>query len=616
MAPKKRHPLLNRRTKRGRCKGTKKGRGKGGKRRYIHPRIRVEHGIHLRRIKDSEQNNSQESLSVDDLHSWDATLSKSFPIDWVQQVLSLGSGGFILSTDASGAGLSHESLTHALTMYETAASEHLGVTAQFHVCIASDSDSGDTQLATLTELSHVRCGGCACVHHRPLDLFTPEAKELMQAMLPDGVGVGKHTAEELEPVEEFLQQSDWALPENKSCFCHVHRARCPINPGWVIQMQSRNKTATEIAAALDPPCTEVPSTSWWARCNEVVGTGTDPDEVASPPPLVMNITGLAQLLGCATAKAGCDVSLELLGWLKQRAQLAAKCQEDLFIAYLPDKFPLRKLKDMCQTHEVVVVKTTAEKMGFPSKLGYTLVAGIAKHSLVWLGPDDDGDNQKEFEQRFHRRRSTSGTIYLTAGEDEIFENNMKLAAHSSKTFLESYRQKTFDEYADKVCAPCHLVHKGQYERAIRKSENARDDPVAEMGEYFANLDVPPRSQVIDSCMPSFKPFLYSPRLFSWGVERFATPMELLGCFGVDLREGLPRGTRELSPLADILPRLTWEQRLGVLKSGVHVPVLAAWISYVLGQCARRPALEALPATIGGRYNQDEDTDFRAFEEVD
>ena len=93
-------------------------------------------------------------------------------------------------------------------------------------------------------------------------------------------------------------------------------------------------------------------------------------------------------------------------------------------------------------------------------------------------------------------------------------------------------------------------------------------------------------------------------------------MELLGCFGVDLREGQPRGTRELSPLADILPRLTWEQRLGVLKSGVHVPVLAAWISYVLGQCARRPALEGLPATIGGRYNQDEDTDFRAFEEVD
>ena len=140
-------------------------------------------------------------------------------------------------------------------------------------------------------------------------------------------------------MELFLKQSDWALPENKSGFCHVHRARCPINPGWVIHMQSRNKTATEIAAALDPPCTEVPSTSWWARCNEVVGTGTDPDEVASPPPLVMNITGLGQLLGCATAKAGCDVSLELLGWLKQRAQFAAKCQEDLFIAYLPEKFP-------------------------------------------------------------------------------------------------------------------------------------------------------------------------------------------------------------------------------------------------------------------------------------
>ena len=120
--------------------------------------------------------------------------------------------------------------------------------------------------------------------------------------------------------------------------------------------------------------------------------------------------------------------------------------------------------------------------------------------------------------------------------------------------------------------------KGEYQQEFKR-EIARPP-------YFADLAHHPNKG------PKHGPLVPNldthPRIFTWSApgepgegERYLTSGELLASLGVDVYEPLCGG-RSQSPLCNALAQQPLSKQLMMIGNGVHVPTIASWYLYVLG----------------------------------
>ena len=79
-----------------------------------------------------------------------------------------------------------------------------------------------------------------------------------------------------------------------------------------------------------------------------------------------------------------------------------------------------KLSRLEDTHVILAVRTGPDLQGFPMKRTRTLASGVNRAMLVWCGPDPHLV-EEDFRQKFHRQLTLTGSAYLDASEDEIFD---------------------------------------------------------------------------------------------------------------------------------------------------------------------------------------------------
>ena len=109
-------------------------------------------------------------------------------------------------------------------------------------------------------------------------------------------------------------------------------------------------------------------------------------------------------------------------WMAERMALADRGEEAGFLAECVTHFPTGEmLRDpMASTHDIVWVHTGPREMGFPAERPRMFAAGIAKcpsregDQLVWCGPEDQAEVQREFDTIFNKRVVLDGSIFFQA----------------------------------------------------------------------------------------------------------------------------------------------------------------------------------------------------------
>ena len=100
--------------------------------------------------------------------------------------------------------------------------------------------------------------------------------------------------------------------------------------------------------------------------------------------------------------------------------------------------------------------------------------------------------------------------------------------------------------AHKVLNVTNIQIKGQCEELFQKS--------AMPGPHFANLDQhPQKGSTPGRNIPALDTH---PKIYSWSHDRLATPSELYDAMGADTRHNVFSGSRQLSTLSAIIPRLS------------------------------------------------------------
>ena len=73
----------------------------------------------------------------------------------------------------------------------------------------------------------------------------------------------------------------------------------------------------------------------------------------------------------------------------------------------------QKLREpLNDSHRLVRVSIGPDKLGFPTKRTRSLTAGLARNSLIWVGPESDRDVQSHFESIFCCSVEVSGDVFF------------------------------------------------------------------------------------------------------------------------------------------------------------------------------------------------------------
>ena len=107
-------------------------------------------------------------------------------------------------------------------------------------------------------------------------------------------------------------------------------------------------------------------------------------------------------------------------WMNERKIRALRGQEDIAFIECTPRYPIQSIleSNFQHSHKCIWVKLGPELFGWPHKRLRVVGAVLNLKTVMWHGPEDVRDIQKDFARRFHRTTSVGGDIFALASDAE------------------------------------------------------------------------------------------------------------------------------------------------------------------------------------------------------
>ena len=459
-------------------------------------------------------------------------------------------------------------------------------------------DVGSPQQSVLAARARAR-GGLSCLFTDIHDCLHSTALSMQSSLVPDRTALDDTAGHAFAELDAWMVGNcHWAVPPNHGAWCLVHKRICPMHPGFVFDAWANG--SFHIASMMTTSDSSTSPSLCESSChqcdNQFVPWWLKPSmfqmhDSAGPKPLIVSASGLTCTdftpLGAQRGDSG-PSNLEHITWKSARLSLAKRALEAIWFAETGSLYKAKSKQASLSTHHhLVSVLTGPNHQGYATVRNRSLSAGINKEKFVWVGPPEE-EVQLTFDAIFCRNRCIDGRVYLMASEDEVRTFAISCATSRKKMLPAATNPSSY------FCtiSPPHCVQlKSEYERSfaskgIPPPHFADLDHHAGFGPKHGNM-VPP----LDT----------HPKTFTWhapgdghmNCERYLTPRELLASLGVDAYEAISGG-RNLSPLLTALESQPLAKQLQMIGNGVHLPSIAAWFLFVVGNCIPVESINALP----------------------
>ena len=228
-----------------------------------------------------------------------------------------------------------------------------------------------------------------------------------------------------------------------------------------------------------------------------------------------------------------------------------------------------------KSHTVISVAAGPELLGWPVRRNRTLSAGISKATATWLGPVG-ADLQADFEEFFSCALQLTGDVFLVAKDEEIIEEQNKLAS------LRGLRATRVLKGANSsVYTPGQIL---RFEDYAKKRDEQAKRTGKQQGAYFADLEQH-CARGSSTPGPLIPTQLTHGTIHAFSSDRIMLTSELFLAHGFNFfpeATGCMHGSR----VAGFLRSLGLKQQRELLGNGWHLPTLAAWTMYVLSHTVR------------------------------
>ena len=406
-------------------------------------------------------------------------------------------------------------------------------------------------------------------------------------------------------LETFISkhQADM-FPVDATCYCEMHRRRCPVFPGHVVEKRHSRPEAGHVveSCARDNAFSSSPSKGksvipeipWHEDVEKYNG------EVAMP--IIVSISGLVctdwSRLGLRKGSLGAGLTQPVHRlWQAERVQLCANHVEDWYFTENSDCYPVQEKQTLMfeDTHEVKAITTCPTLNGYPMRRPRMYSFGFDKSRWVWTGASSA---QEEFDELFHAICQLPGDVYLQANAEEVASFVQKEAAKRKQILPAGYEDMAMRRYLTCLLPPGGLVRLGEY-------ESFRSDRGDMQGNFMADL----QQNMGFGCTPGPEvPSLNThPCIYSWGRQRLALGQELLQAQGIDFYPVLS-GKRKLSPLVQVFQDFDDHTLRMFAGNGIHTPSFGAWFLYCASRVISRSEHSRMAPTMPSTAPTPEDDD--------
>ena len=452
-------------------------------------------------------------------------------------------------------------------------------------------DWGKVQVFVLKRSSGLLSGHRSCVFGDISERLPKELQEWLEAAAPspksstDIISMSNHSIE-----EHLTRSASWAFPRCSTSYCHVHEHRCPSYPGaaygethsaFFLELPNEQPSAKSLrrndsdASTSSRNCVHEP---WWSQ-KRVVPVAEDG---TAERPLMMNLAGLTCVdftsLGKQKRRAGTSDRYHST-WCEERRQLAKQNLEDIFFNECAERYPAEVMQreKFADTHHTVIVRFGPHEMGFPIRRRRTFTAGLNKETLVWIGPTEPCDVQREFDELFTRTVELTGDAFFVADQDDVLAWALNRSAKRKATLPTGWRSADMSTYFHSLVPPSGVLR-----RAV--CDHRRESEGSLTGAFLCDIEQNSHMGTVPGpVVPSLNTHS---DIWSYESQRFATPVDYLAMQGVDSHVKIS-GRRAVSPLTNVFKRVEEADVRLLVGNGIHIPVFAAWFAYVMGNTIRR-----------------------------
>ena len=246
-----------------------------------------------------------------------------------------------------------------------------------------------------------------------------------------------------------------------------------------------------------------------------------------------------------------------------------------------------------QHQRVIIVRICPSFQARSFSRRRTLVAGLSKFRIIWEGPTNDAEVQRDFAQFVGRSLVVDGRVYMQASEEERTSEFRKLFSSRGMKLPENHSFKWTIEDIEQFASPGLRLRLDDYVGEWRASDPAPNVPT------FLDLD-----HWLESQCGSMQDLFPHQLTHGTNLElvkdadgkehaRIATAGEHLTAQGYiiyPLHDSLNAERWTVSPLLQIMNKLNWSrrQRIHASGNGICIPSYLAFVLYILSRSKRRP----------------------------
>ena len=308
--------------------------------------------------------------STDALGQWDtAYVERIMEESTYSSVLMQNMGrGWLVSSDFSG----YDAPKECCRILVRALRQHVqNDTRVKDIRFVRACDMGEDQKHCLKMQSSLHDAGASCVFSNLLDRLPQMHREWISEAGPTKEMDIDEARKANQVIEQFVSRQGASMfPHHATCYCELHRQRCPAFPAAVLEKKAGQiqgaSTVQDASSCKSPP-----------RSSTRPGTGTPWHEEVTcfddnvEKPITCSIAGLVctdwSPLGQRKGRLGAGLTQPAHAvWVAERAQLAKAHLEDWYFSENSSLYPVaeKQVEALSSTHEVKYIVTGPEMLGF------------------------------------------------------------------------------------------------------------------------------------------------------------------------------------------------------------------------------------------------------------
>ena len=269
--------------------------------------------------------------------------------------------------------------------------------SQAHISFVRSCDIGQHQKQFLLLQSQVLDSSAGCVFSDLLDRLPATTRDWIQSASPTKDMPVEEAQAANALVREFVSSQEPLFTSMADAYCHMHRQRCPVFPGWALQrMASTNQASNQ---SVENRCLNFSpekkrkqaqrSTPWYEKPASSLGFADSEDDKASDL-VVCNIAGLVCTdctpLGVRKGMCGAGVTEPVHEvWRAEREFLARQSLEDWYFTENSSAYRVeqKQVSDLKKTHDVKHITICPTQLGFLIRRRRMFSFGFDKSRWVW-----------------------------------------------------------------------------------------------------------------------------------------------------------------------------------------------------------------------------------------